>query len=436
MIRKLLFLTLLVTALPACAGPLDENEQRMVEWIDAHAEDAIALLRETVDIQSGTLNQDGVREVGRVMSRELDALGLETEWIELPPEMERAGHLFGRKLTGSGKKFVLIGHLDTVFEADDDFQAFARDGDTATGPGVEDMKGGNTVIIYALKALQEIGALDDIPVVVSYTGEEEKPGTPLLISRKELIEAGEWADIGLGFESAITYDDSDWGTIARRSSSGWILTVEGRQAHSSGIFGEDVGAGAIFEAARILNAFYEEVRGEEHLTFNAGTIQGGTDVAYEPEKNRGKTFGKTNVVARKAIVHGGIRTISQEQLDRAQAAMKAIVEQSLPHTNATIEFSEGYPPMFPSDGNRALLSVLSQINEDLGRGPMQELDPSRRGAADVSFVDPYTDALAGMGPLGEGGHTPHESIDLSSLPLAIKRAAILIYRLSREADTD
>lgn len=436
MTRRLLLLTLLVTALPACASPLDENEQRMVEWIDAHAEDAIALLRETVDIQSGTLNQDGVREVGRVMSRELDALGLETEWIELPPEMERAGHLFGRKLTGSGKKFVLIGHLDTVFEADDDFQAFARDGDTATGPGVEDMKGGNTVIVYALKALQEIGALDDIPVVVSYTGEEEKPGTPLSISRKELIEAGEWADIGLGFESAITYDDSDWGTIARRSSSGWILTVEGRQAHSSGIFGEDVGAGAIFEAARILNAFYEEVRGEEHLTFNAGTIQGGTDVAYESEKNRGKTFGKTNVVARKAIVHGGIRTISQEQLDRAQAAMKAIVEESLPHTNATIEFSEGYPPMFPSDGNRALLSVFSQVNEDLGRGPMQELDPSRRGAADVSFVDPYTDALAGMGPLGEGGHTPHESIDLSSLPLAIKRAAILIYRLSREADTD
>ena len=92
--------------------------------------------------------------------------------------------------------------------------------------------------------------------------------------------------------------------------------------------------------------------------------------------------------------------------------------------------------MFPSEGNRALLSVLSQVNEDLGRGPMQELDPSRRGAADISFVDPYTATLAGLGPLGEGGHTPHESIDLSSLPLAIKRTAILIYRLSQEADAD
>ena len=304
-----------------------------------------------------------------------------------------------------------------------------RNGDSATGPGVQDMKGGNVVIVYALKALQEIGALDDIPLVVAYTGEEEKMGRPLAVSRKDLVEAGQWADYGLGFESAVTRDGSDWGTIARRSSSGWLLTVAGKQAHSSGIFGERVGAGAIFEASRILNAFYEEVRGEEHLTFNAGTIQGGTDVDYSSGQNRGKTFGKTNVVPSVAVVHGGIRTISQDQLERTQAAMRDVVAQNLPRTSATIEFSEGYPPMFPSEGNRGVFRVLSEINDDLGRGPMQELDPSRRGAADVSFVSPYTDAIAGLGPLGTGGHTPNESIDLTSMSLAIKRAAILIYRL-------
>lgn len=418
-------------ATSATAEGLSPTERRMVEWIDAHSEQAVALLEETVSISSGTMNHSGVREVGVVMRRELDALGLETEWIELPPELNRAGHLFGRKPSGTGKKFVLIGHLDTVFEADDDFQAFIRNGDSATGPGVQDMKGGNVVIVYALKALQEIGALEDIPVVVAYTGDEEKMGRPLSVSRKDLVAAGKWADYGLGFESAVRYDDKDWGTIARRSSSGWKLTVEGKQAHSSGIFRDNVGAGAIFEASRILNAFYENVRGEEHLTFNAGTIQGGTDVDYSSGQNRGKTFGKTNVVPRMAFVHGGIRTISQDQLERAQSAMRAIVEQNLPHTSATIEFSEGYPPMFPSEGNRGVLNVLSAVNEDLGRGVMHELDPSRRGAADVSFVSPYTDAIAGLGPLGKGGHTPHERVDLSSMPLAIKRAAILIYRLSR-----
>jgi glutamate carboxypeptidase len=350
----------------------------------------------------------------------------------MPEEMGRAGHLFGRKLDGRAKKFVLIGHLDTVFEADDAFQGFARNGDTATGPGVDDMKSGNVVIIYALKALREIGALDDIPVVVAYTGDEEKTGRPLSVGRKELIEAGQWADIALGFESAVHREGFDWATIARRSSSRWMLTVEGKQAHSSGVFSDDVGAGAIFEAARILNTFYEELRGEEHLTFNVGTILGGTDVTYDPQQNRGTAFGKTNVVPRTAVVHGGLRTISAEQLERTRTAMRAIVAESLPQTRANIEFAEGYPPMFPSEGNRRLKVVLSEINEALGRGPMKELDPSMRGAADVSFVAPYTDAIAGLGALGDGGHTPNESLDLTSLPLAIKRTAILIYRLSND----
>lgn len=423
-------MTLVLASLPVFGQALDENEQRMVEWIDSHAEDAIALLEETVNISSGTMNHEGVREVGRVMQREIDALGLDSEWIEMPEEMGRAGHLFGRKLDGTAKKFVLIGHLDTVFEADDAFQGFSRDGDTATGPGVDDMKSGNVVIVYALKALQEIGALDDIPVVVAYTGDEEKLGRPLSIGRHELIEAGQWADIALGFESAVHREGSDWATIARRSSSRWMLTVEGRQAHSSGIFSDSVGAGAIFEAARILNAFYEEVRGEEHLTFNVGTILGGTDVTYDAQQNRGTAFGKGNVVPRKAVIHGGMRTISVEQQARARAAMRAIVAESLPHTSASIEFGEGYPPMFPTEGNRSLKVMLSAINEALGRGPMKELDPSMRGAADVSFVAPYTDAIAGLGALGDGGHTPNESLDLTSLPLAIKRAAILIYRIS------
>jgi glutamate carboxypeptidase len=228
--RALFSLFVLLSFGPSGAVELSPEEQRMAEWIDAHAEDAIALLEETVNISSGTMNHEGVREVGRVLRHELDALGLESEWIEMPEKVNRAGHLFGRK-DGKGRKILLIGHLDTVFEADDAFQSFVRDGDSARGPGVDDMKSGNVVIVYALKALQEIGALDDIAVVVAYTGDEEKTGSPLSIARRDLIEAGKWADIALGFEGAIHYDGQDWATIARRSSSSWILEVEGKQAH-------------------------------------------------------------------------------------------------------------------------------------------------------------------------------------------------------------
>jgi glutamate carboxypeptidase len=438
--RSLLSTTLVAAALfmsaNVLADELDDTEQRMSDWIDANLPDAISLLEETVNIGSGTMNHEGVRKVGGVMRRELDSVGLDTEWIELPEEVNRAGHLFGRLENRVGPKLLLIGHLDTVFEADDEFQAFVRDGNLARGPGIEDMKSGNVVIVYALKALQEVGALDDISVVVAYTGDEEKSGSPLSVSRKDLIEAGKWADIALGFESAITDEGVDWATIARRSSSSWVLTVAGRQAHSSGIFGEEAGAGAIFEAARILNGFYEQVRGEEHLTFNAGNIQGGTDVVYDQSQNRGTTFGKTNIIPRQLIVHGGIRTISDEQLKRAREAMRAVVADNLPHTSATIEFKDGYPSMSPTAGNQRLQLLLSDVNQDLGRGEMPSLDPSKRGAADISFVAPYTDALAGMGALGEGGHTPNESLELDTMALAIKRAAIMIYRLSQESHQD
>ncbi len=417
------------------AAELDAHERRMAEWIDAHVDDAIGLLEETVNISSGTNNHDGVREVGRVMRRELDALGLDTEWID-QSEVQRAGHLFGRSKAGSGRRFLLIGHLDTVFEADDAFQAFRRDGGTARGPGVEDMKSGNVVIVYAIKALQHVGAFDDVQITVAYTGDEERPGKPVSISRKDLIDAGKWADYSLGFESAVTYDGTDWATVARRSSGSWQVEVTGKQAHSSGIFSDETGAGAVFEAARILNAFYEDIRGEDYLTFNVGTLLGGTDVEYDDQHSRGSAFGKSNVVPRKVIINGGMRCISADQIDRTKTAMRDVVARNLPHTSAAISFIDSYPPMPPTEGNRHLYETLSEINAALGRGPMKVLDPSRRGAADISFVSPYSDSLAGMGALGEGGHSPDESLDLTSLSLAIKRAALLIYRLGREQPSE
>ncbi|MDH4055967.1 MAG: M20/M25/M40 family metallo-hydrolase [Gammaproteobacteria bacterium] len=423
---------LLFFSTSAMSSGLTADEQRMMAWIDANTENAIDLLEETVNISSGTMNPEGVRAVGKVMARELEAVGLSTEWIEMPDDMQRAGHLFGHRYRDGKKKILMIGHLDTVFEADDGFQSYRRDGDTAYGPGVEDMKSGNVVIVYALKALKEIGALDDLSVTVAYTGDEENAGSPLSLSKHDLVEAGKWADISLGFEGGISSDGQDWATISRRSSSNWRLEVTGKQAHSSKIFNESTGHGAIFEAARILNEFDQKVRGEEYLTFNAGTIQGGTDITYDSETNRGTTFGKSNVVPNRVIVDGDMRTISQAQLERARAAMREIVSRNLPLTDAHIEFEDRYPPMEPTEGNRRLHSILSQANEDLGRGPMPIVDPSRRGAADISFVAPYSDSLAGMGAVGEGGHTPDESLDLRSMPVAIKQAALLLYRLTRE----
>lgn len=419
------------TATTHASQTLDATERAIVAWSETHVEEAVDLLERLVNINSGTLNQQGVQDVGAVLRVELDKLGFQTRWIVMPTELQRGGHLFAKRNGDRGKKILLIGHLDTVYEPGDAFQYFGREGSKATGPGVEDMKNGDVIIIYALKALQHAGVLDGAQIVVAFTGDEESAGRPLSVSRKDLIDAGKWADVALGFESGIDSGGKEWATISRRSSSRWCLEVTGKQAHSAGIFNTRTGAGAIFEAARILSGFYEEVRGEEYLTFNAGTIMGGTEVDGACNQAQGRVFGKTNVVPNRVIVRGGIRTISDQQLERAHEAMRAVVARNLPVTEATITFGEGYPAMAPTEGNRKLRDMLSTINQDLGREAMPILDASKRGAADISFVAPYTDGIAGMGAYGKGGHTPNESLDLDSIPIAIQRAAILMYRLSR-----
>lgn len=408
---------------------LSQTEKKIVEKVKAMDEASIDFLEKVVNINSGTMNLEGVKKVGDEFSTAFQTIGFETEWIEMPKEMNRAGHLFARIQGKKGKKLLLIGHLDTVFEADSPFQTFERNGTMAYAPGGNDMKGGNVVILYALKALHDLNLLKDATITVAYTGDEERTGKPLSISRKDLIEAAKASDIALGFETATGFNNA---TIARRGASGWKVETAGKRAHSSGVFSERTGAGAIFELSRILHQFYEEVRGEEYLTFNPGNILGGTFVNYETLKSSGTAYGKSNVVAQTAVVHGGLRFISETQKENARAKMRAIVDNHLPSTNATITFTDSYPAMGPTAANKALLNELSAVSEALGFGEVEAYDPGRRGAADISFVADYVSGLDGLGSMGTGAHTPQETVDLATFNALIQRTAVFIYRLTRD----
>ena len=429
-VGNILLLGVLVL-LPGRAAALDAVEAQIVAAVEARSEEAIEDLEEIVNINSGTMNPEGIRRVGAFFERELGALGLTTRWIEQPAELERGGHLFAEIDGGRGKRVLMIGHLDTVFEPDSPFQTFRREGDKAYGPGTEDMKGGNLVILYALKALHDAGVLDGTRIIVALTGDEENPGKPVEVSRRDLIEAGHRSDFALGFEAGVR--DINTATIARRGASGWTLRVTAKPAHSSQIFREGVSPGAIFEASRILDTFYSQLRGEEYLTFNPGVILGGTAVDYDPHVNRGTAFGKTNVIAETAVVHGDLRFLSEEQKEHARERMKAMVALSLAGTEASITFRDGYPAMFPTQGNHDLLAQLEGVTRDLGLGELEILDPGRRGAADISFVAADVEGgLAGLGPVGWGGHTVDEGIDLTTMATNAKRVAVLVYRLTRE----
>jgi len=421
--------TLLLLLAPASAlAQSSPAEQTMVRTVADEHDRHIALLERLVNQNSGTLNLAGVRIAGDMVRAELEPLGFDVRWSDMT-ETGRAGHLVATH-PGRGHNILLIGHLDTVFETDSPFQRFERDGARAVGPGIGDDKGGVVVIIAALRAMQAAGALEDADVTVFLTGDEERIGSPASLARRDLIEAGRAAAYALEFENLAVDDEADFGTIARRSSSNWTLTTTGRTGHSSGVFNDALGYGAIYELARILDGFRRDLP-EPNLTYNVGVVAGGTPAAIDAEGFSVTASGKTNIVASTAIARGDLRTLTAEQDERVRAGMQTIVAAHLPRTEAELVFGEGgYPPMAPTDGNRALLARLNAVNRDLGLPEMAEYDPARRGAADSGFVAGDVDTLGGLGISGGGAHADGEWVDLDSLVRQSQRAAVLISRLS------
>lgn len=418
----------LLFATASADAALSPQEKSMATTVDAEYERTVSLLQKLVDQNSGTMNLAGVRKVADMVRPEFEQLGFRVEWKPMD-RAKRAGHLIATHAgKGGGKRLLLIGHLDTVFEADSPFQKFERDGNRGHGPGAGDDKGGVVVMLAALRAMRAAGTLKDANIEVVLTGDEEDAGSPHTVSRADLIAAGKRADVALDFEGLSVEGGQDMGSIARRSVADWTLTTRGRSGHSSRIFSEAFGDGAVFEMARIIAAFRKELP-EPNLTFNVGLIGGGQAADLAADGSHITAAGKSNIVPSVAVAKGDFRTLSPEQSERVVAKMKRIVAVHLPGTEAELAFEEGYPPMAPTAGNRALLARLNEINADLGLAKMPELDPLLRGAGDISFVAADVDGLVGLGPSSSGDHTPKETVDLDSLRRQAKRAAILMSRL-------
>jgi glutamate carboxypeptidase len=425
-----------VVILAACTlghtafAQLNDTEQRIVAAVKSRSTQALDLLERAARINSGTLNPEGVREVGQLFRAELDTMGFATRWADMPPEMQRGGHLVAERTGSQGQRLLLLGHLDTVFDKGSAVAAWDRRGNRVRGQGVADMKGGDVVLLEALRALHAVGALQDTRIAVLMTGDEERVGNPAARARADLVELAKRSDAALSFEAATQIGRDAFASISRRSAGGWTLKVSGRPGHSAGVFSSSAGYGAIYEAARILNAFREQLP-ETALTFNPGLLLGGTQVTPDPANASGTAYGRGNVIAAQAEVRGDLRYLSPEQGERARARMKAIVAQHLPGTSASIAFSETYPPMPPTDAGRRLLAAYSKASEDAGLGDVREFDPSGRGAGDIQFAAPYVPGLDGLGAAGRGSHTDEEDLEIASLERGAIRAALLIYRLTR-----
>jgi glutamate carboxypeptidase len=415
------------------APSLSATQKVIVAHIDANEQASNAMLEKLGNINSGTHNLEGVRAVADIMKAQLTDLGFNVQWIPMD-EIKRAGVLVAEHPCPEpgkcGKRMLLVGHMDTVFEKTSPFQAYSVNGNIGTGPGVNDMKGGLVIMLYALKAMQAAGVLKQTEITVVLSGDEEAHGEPIGVSRRDMIAAARHSDVALEFEGTPRMDGVFYGSVSRRSAITWHINTTGETGHSSGIFSVRMGFGAIYELTRILDTFRTELP-EPNLTFNIGMIVGGTGVHVDESGNNATATGKDNVVPPVAYASGDIRTLSNQQTARVEKKMQEIVANHLPHTTATITFGEAYPAMAPTAESRALLAILNQQNASLDFKQMPELDPMKRGAGDIAFVADLLPGLAGIGATGEGAHAPGETIDLSAQPINTKRDALLMYRLSQ-----
>ena len=427
-----LILTLASTLSLTSHAALDKNEREIVKQVEQNMPQALEEIKQAVNINSDSLNIEGVKKVGAIATEQLKAIGFEVEWLD-GSAFNRAGHVLAthKSKNPDAIKILMIGHLDTVFAKHDNFTTYKQiDEHTASGPGVADMKGGNTIIITALKSLQALNLLENVSVKVLLTGDEESSGRPLSLSKKAIVDAAIWADVALGFENG----DNNIKTAmaARRGYTGWTLNVTANAAHSSQIFSDNVGYGAIYEASRILNDFREQLATQPNLTFNPGLIVGGTDAQYDNANSSATAFGKSNVIAQTVHVAGDLRALSPKQVEGAKKVMQQVVTKSLNGSQAELIFEDGYPPMGLTEGNKKLLALYSQASQDLGYNKVVAANPRNAGAADISFAANHVNmALDGLGLMGSGAHTKNETADLTSLNKNTAKTALLVYRLGQ-----
>ena len=359
------FAAALAFVVTAAAQNITPTEQTIVDYIDKNAAAAVAFLEKSVNIESPTEDIAGVKADGMLLKKEFESLGMTVRWIDMPASAKRAGHLIATTNGTKGKRILLLGHLDTVLRG----EKFRRDGDRGFGTGIGDMKGGNVVILQALKALHAAGALKDSRITEMLTGDEEDACEPISLCRGDMMAAAKQSDAALSFEGSV----NGTATVGRRGVSSWTVEVEAKTGHSSAIFRESMGNGAILEAARILDEMRRTLAGEKYLTFNPGLILGGTTV--EQTATAGSATGKTNVVAAKVFISGDMRYISRQQEESIRARMSEIVSKSLPGTKATITFQNGIPAMAPVEVNYELLRQFDDRFDVRHHRAARDVDP-------------------------------------------------------------
>lgn len=394
---------------PPAGSARAETEARVLRWLRRDRVRMIRLLARMVRQNSGSGNPRGIARVLGMMREELQPLGFDCR--DVGESADGGPHLVCRR-EGAGRRVLLIGHADTIFESDHPFQDFQVEGTRARGPGVRDMKGGLVILVRALAALHAEGRLEGRPLTVIVNGDEE---TGSLSSRPLIEAAARESAVGL------VYEGSSNGvlTTARGGLGQGHFEIQGVSAHiASRRFTADANQELAEKVLRVLH-LNDTARG---VHVNVAPIQGGI---------------KRNQVSGSATGSIDLRFPTPEDGERLLEQVREILSTAFVknpafglETRTTFDVFLHRPPFEETPENRALAQVVLHAAREMG---LERKTGASAGGSDQNLVAALgLPCLDSLGMSGKGAHTVNEQGDLESLVPAAQLSAVALLRLWSE----
>ncbi|MBM4442025.1 MAG: M20 family metallopeptidase [Candidatus Rokubacteria bacterium] len=381
----------------------------LLDRLDGWRDEQLEFLARLVNHDSGTDDVMDVNRVGAILAERLERLGFTLRRVAT----ERFGdHLVGEKPGTGPKRFLFVGHYDTVFPSGTVKQRpFRIDAQgRAWGPGVYDMKGGLAALLYALRAHQEARTRTwaETAVAVVFNSDEER----LSPTSRPVIETEAKRAHSVGILEPARPNGEY--VMARKGAGTFHLEVTGKASHAG--LQPELGASAIWDLAQKVAALHALTDFERGTTVNVGTVRGGE---------------RPNVVADRASAEIDLRAWSQAEADAAIAAMRAICERAhVPGTTPRFSGQIHFPPWPPGlPGTERLLAIMQKVGQELG---VNVRAIKTGGGSDGNHTSAIAPTLDGMGPKGSRAHSEEEFIEVATLLERTKMLALFLDRWAAE----
>lgn len=372
------------------------EHERVVDYLNRNSAGMVTLLESLTRVESPSSDAASQLPVKEILREEFAGLGYRSRLLS---GRTSGGSLFAspaQRRRGRALQ-LLLGHFDTVWPVGTlEAMPFEIEGNVIRGPGVFDMKGGVVQIIFALRAIRDLGLIPSITPVVFLNSDEEigsrESGDYIrMLARR--VERAFVMEPALGTDGAIK--------TARKGVGRFTVCVKGKAAHAG--LDPEGGASAILELSHVIQCLFEMNDPAKGISVNVGTIDGGI---------------RPNVIAPESKAVIDVRVATNADAERIEREIRSI-EPRVPGVTLEIDGFIGRPPLEPTPANRALWAAAKDIAAKLD---IELTDGLAGGGSDGSTTSQYTATLDGMGPVGDGAHARHEYLLLDK---TIERAALL-----------